>query len=54
MDDAPSDSPAELTPRPPQLEHVVRICRELNRLRAKYVVIGGFAVIEARLSPDNR
>lgn len=47
MDDAPSDGPAELTPRPPQRrEDVVRICREPNQLGAKYVV-GGFAVIEA-------
>lgn len=47
MDDAPPDSSAELTPRPPQREDVIRICRELNRLGASYVVVGGFAVIEA-------
>ena len=47
MDDAPSDSSPELTPRPPQREDVVRICRELNRLGANYVVVGGFAIIEA-------
>ena len=47
MDDAPSDGSSELTPRPPQREDFVRICRELNRLGARYVVVGGFAVIEA-------
>lgn len=26
---------------------MVGLCRELNRLGAKYVVVGGFAVIEA-------
>ena len=43
MDDAPSDGSSELTPRPPQREDFVRICRELNRLGARYVVVGGFA-----------
>jgi hypothetical protein len=47
MDDAPSDNSAELTPRLPQRADVVRICRELNRLGANYVVVGGFAIIEA-------
>lgn len=47
MDDAPSDSSTELAPRPPRREDVVRICRELNRLGANYVVVGGFAIIEA-------
>ena len=43
MDDAPSDGSSELTPRPPQREDFVRICRELNRLGARYMVVGGFA-----------
>lgn len=47
MDDALPDETAELISRPPQREDVVGICRELNRLGAKYVVVGGFAVIEA-------
>src|SRR5262245_16610823 len=31
--------------RPPQFSDLTRICRELNRLDAQYVVIGGFAII---------
>ena len=50
MDDAPHDEAPELIPRPPQREDVVSLCRELNRLGAKYVVVGGFAVIEAGYS----
>jgi predicted nucleotidyltransferase len=50
MDDAPHDEAPELIPRPPQQEDVVSLCRELNRLGAKYVVVGGFAVIEAGYS----
>jgi hypothetical protein len=33
--------------RPPDKTDLSRICAELNRLGAKYVVVGGFAVIEA-------
>lgn len=47
MDDALFDGSSELTPRPPQREDVVRICRELNRLGASYVVVGGLAIIES-------
>ena len=47
MDDALPDGSSELISRPPQREDVVGLCRELNRLGAKYVVIGGLAVIEA-------
>src|SRR5439155_14216682 len=35
----------EKVPRPPQFSDLTRICRELNRLGAHYVVIGGFAII---------
>src|SRR5437773_266943 len=35
----------EKVPRPPQFSDLTRICRELNRLGARYVVIGGFAII---------
>ena len=35
----------EKAPRPPQFSDLSRICRELNRLGARYVVIGGFAII---------
>ncbi len=31
--------------RPPTLEDVARICQALNQERARYVLIGGFAVI---------
>ena len=31
--------------RPPTIEDVARICRALNEARARYVLIGGFAVI---------
>lgn len=47
MDHALPDGAEELISRPPQREDVVGLCRELNRLGAKYVVVGGFAVIEA-------
>ena len=34
-------------PRPPGRDDLTRLCAELNRLGARYVVVGGFAVIEA-------
>ena len=37
----------DLEPRPPTDEDLVNLCRELNRLGASYIVIGGFAVITA-------
>lgn len=45
MVDGPDDRQAgELVPRDPSLEDVVALCRELNALEAKYVIVGGFAV----------
>jgi hypothetical protein len=41
--------------RPPKQEDVVALCRELNRLGGKYVVVGGFAIIASgfpRLTTD--
>jgi len=41
--------------RPPQQQDVVALCRELNRRGAKYVVVGGFAIIASgfpRLTTD--
>jgi hypothetical protein len=35
----------EKVPRPPRFSDLTRICGELNRLGARYVVIGGFAII---------
>jgi hypothetical protein len=43
------------TCRPPDKKDLSRICAELNRVGARYVVVGGFAVIEAgypRLTND--
>ena len=39
---------AEAT-RPPEGSDLVRLCAELNRLRAKYIVIGGLAMNELGL-----
>jgi len=43
----PSDDGARPESRPPLLEDLLKICRELNRHGARYVVIGGMAVIQA-------
>jgi hypothetical protein len=43
----PEDDGAPLEARPPSLEDLVRLCRALNREQARYVVIGGMAVIQA-------
>ncbi len=45
----------ELTPRPPEPADVARLCGELNRIGAKYVIVGGYAIIQAgfpRLTDD--
>src|SRR5579859_531769 len=39
----------ELEPRPPLEVDLVALCRELNQREARYIVIGGFAVIAAGL-----
>ena len=52
MDDqnAGPEQPAEnLISRPPLQADLVNLCRELNQRGAKYVVIGGFAIIAAGL-----
>lgn len=52
MDDhnAGAERPAEnLISRPPTEADLVALCRELNQRAAKYVVVGGFAVIAAGL-----
>ena len=41
--------PKDIEPRPPLQADLVRLCRELNQLRARYIVIGGFAIITAGL-----
>lgn len=48
MDGAPySEGGAGQEPRPPRRSDLSRICEELNRHGAKYLVVGGFAIIEA-------
>src|SRR4051812_42568820 len=39
--------PEELEPRPPTEADLVSLCRNLNEQSAKYLVIGGFAIIQA-------
>ena len=43
----PEDADAPLEARPPLLEDLVSLCHDLNREGARYVVIGGMAVIQA-------
>lgn len=45
MADGSDDTQAgELVPRIPSLEDVVDLCRKLNALETRYVVVGGFAI----------
>ncbi|CAN5581905.1 hypothetical protein BH09VER1_BH09VER1_32460 [soil metagenome] len=37
----------ELISRAPEKEDIVKLCRELNRNGAEYLIIGGFAIIQA-------
>jgi len=46
-DEIPDGEASELTPRPPLEEDLVAICRSLNNLGARYVVVGGFAISQA-------
>ena len=41
------DDGAGAESRPPTLEDLLTLCRELNARRAKYVVIGGMAMIQS-------
>ncbi|HEV2327283.1 MAG TPA: hypothetical protein VGY56_00670 [Verrucomicrobiae bacterium] len=50
MDDedaSPKRDPENLGPRPPVQNDLVALCRELNQRGARYVVVGGFAIIAA-------
>jgi hypothetical protein len=48
MDDTDaSPEQGELTPRAPTRTDVIALCRRLNELGARYMVVGGFAIIEA-------
>src|SRR3954447_14722967 len=44
MDEGDDGSPPELEPREPSDEDLATLCRELNRLGANYIVVGGFAI----------
>lgn len=46
-DELPSDQEGGLASRPPTEEDFVALCRELNSLGAKYVVVGGLAIMHA-------
>jgi hypothetical protein len=46
MADARPSTP-ELEPREPTVEDLRELCRQLNQRQARYVVIGGFAVLAA-------
>src|SRR3954467_2654838 len=45
--ETPGCGGSETPPRSPTLKDLAQICAELNRLGARYVVIGGFAMIQA-------
>lgn len=47
MDDDPRPDGEELTSRAPTQEDFVKLCARLNELGARYIVIGGFAIITA-------
>lgn len=49
-DEALSSPDDELIPRPPAEKDLVNLCRELNDRGARYVVVGGLAVIQAGLA----
>lgn len=52
MDDenaGPQRDDSELISRPPEEADVASLCAELNQRGAKYIVIGGFAIIQAGL-----
>jgi hypothetical protein len=44
---APQDDDETLEARPPRLTDLIALCRDLNAEGARYVVIGGMAVIQA-------
>ena len=44
-DAGPAGDKEELIPRLPEMEDLVSLCRRLNELGARYIVIGGFAII---------
>ena len=50
MDAEDADPPSEINepqPRPPVEDDLAKVCGRLNELGARYVVVGGFAIILA-------
>lgn len=55
MDDQDTGSQENLEPRPPEQDDLAAICQALNEQQARYLVIGGFAMIHCgfpRLTGD--
>jgi predicted nucleotidyltransferase len=51
MVDGPYDpETGELIPRPPTKEDIIALCRELQSRGCRYVIVGGFAIIQAGLA----
>lgn len=46
-DEIPDGETSELTCRPPLEDDLIALCRRLNELGARYVVVGGFAISQA-------
>jgi len=47
MADEPLDQePGELTPRAPEKEDLLNLCRELQKRNCQFIIIGGFAMIQ--------
>lgn len=49
-DEASTGGGRDPPPRPPTLTDLARVCAEFNRLGARYVVVGGLAIIQAGYS----
>ena len=47
MEQHPEGSQESLTCRTPKLEDLAGICRRLNDAGARYIVVGGFAIVQA-------
>jgi len=46
-DEAPNSGSGEASSRPPTVKDLALLCAELNRQGARYVVVGGFAIMQA-------
>jgi hypothetical protein len=45
MGDAANSETGETLTREPDFDDIARLCRDLNAADAKYVLVGGFAII---------